>query len=65
MGYAGAVPRISKTPRKVQLQYATRRLFHTSLRIPSPILEPRLEDHGRVIRDEYSVIRDKYGQSLI
>ncbi|KAJ5981705.1 hypothetical protein N7522_013333 [Penicillium canescens] len=25
-----------------------------------PSLEPRLEDHGRVIHDEYSVIRDKY-----
>lgn len=24
-------------------------------------LEPRLEDHGRVIHDEYSIIRDQYG----
>ncbi|KAJ5757105.1 uncharacterized protein N7511_007287 [Penicillium nucicola] len=27
---------------------------------PSPSLEPRLEDHGKVIVDEYSVIREKY-----
>ncbi|KAJ5311136.1 hypothetical protein N7476_006996 [Penicillium atrosanguineum] len=62
MGYAGAIPRISKAPVNIQIKYlpAARRNFHATSRSPSPILEPRLEDHGRVIRDEYSVIRDKY-----
>jgi hypothetical protein len=42
--------------------YATHRAIHTSARRLKPILEPRLEDHGRVIHDEYSLIRDKYGR---
>ncbi|KAJ6104140.1 hypothetical protein N7523_010460 [Penicillium sp. IBT 18751x] len=62
MGYAGAIPRISRAPVNIQFNYCStaRRTFHATSRNPSPILEPRLEDHGRVIRDEYSVIRDKY-----
>lgn len=66
MGYAGAISRISKIPVKIQITHlsAARRTFHATSRNPSPTLEPRLEDHGRVIRDEYSVIRDKYGKFL-
>ncbi|KGO53855.1 Arrestin-like, N-terminal [Penicillium expansum] len=33
--------------------------IHTA-RLPRPSLDPRLEDHGKVIVDEYSIIRDKY-----
>ncbi|KAJ6140169.1 hypothetical protein N7471_006655 [Penicillium samsonianum] len=29
-------------------------------RLPRPSLEPRLEDHGKIIVDEYSIIRDNY-----
>ncbi|KAJ5580184.1 uncharacterized protein N7459_006169 [Penicillium hispanicum] len=36
------------------------RRLHASPHRPRPILEPRLEDHGRVIHDKYSVIRDRY-----
>lgn len=43
------------------LHHSTRRAFHASTRKANPILEPRLEDHGRVIRDKYSVIREDYG----
>ncbi|KAL6235724.1 hypothetical protein BDW75DRAFT_208850 [Aspergillus navahoensis] len=38
------------------------RLFHSSRsRRASP--EPRLEDFGKVIRDEYAVVREHYGQT--
>ncbi|KAJ5929760.1 Arrestin-like N-terminal [Penicillium verhagenii] len=37
-----------------------KRSFHTSSSRLKPILEPRLEDHGHVIRDKYSMIRDSY-----
>ncbi|KAJ5806885.1 hypothetical protein N7474_010477 [Penicillium riverlandense] len=37
-----------------------RRSIHSSIK-HSSVLEPRLEDHGKVIRDEYSVIRNDYG----
>ncbi|KAJ5698161.1 hypothetical protein N7462_000166 [Penicillium macrosclerotiorum] len=43
------------------LDYAPFRTFHASPRSgPKPFLEPRLEDHGRVIHDQYSVLRDQY-----
>lgn len=63
MGYAGAIPRISKKSvnRHIIPPLTTRQAFHATPRIPEPFLEPRLEDHGRVIRDEYSVLRDSYG----
>lgn len=63
MGYAGAIPRISKklVNRHLIPPPATRQAFHATPRISNPILEPRLEDHGRVIRDEYSALRDNYG----
>lgn len=38
------------------------RQYHASSYRPSPGFDPRLEDHGRVIHDEYSVIREKYGK---
>ncbi|KAJ5201525.1 uncharacterized protein N7498_006188 [Penicillium cinerascens] len=62
MGYAGAVPRISRKSVNSHLisPLTTRQAFHATPRNPKPILEPRLEDHGRVIRDEYSVLRDNY-----
>ncbi|CAI7651911.1 unnamed protein product [Penicillium discolor] len=40
--------------------YSNNRLYHGSPCRPRPSLEPRLEDHGKVIVDEYSIIRDKY-----
>ncbi|KAJ5782122.1 hypothetical protein N7457_003896 [Penicillium paradoxum] len=36
------------------------RWYHASPCRARPILEPRLEDHGRVIYDEYSIVRDTY-----
>ncbi|OQD72549.1 hypothetical protein PENDEC_c020G03021 [Penicillium decumbens] len=61
MGYAGAIPRISnKAHRHITVNLTTRRPFHATSRNRNPIFEPRLEDHGRVIRDEYSKIRDSY-----
>jgi hypothetical protein len=36
------------------------RAYHASQSRPKPSLEPRLEDHGRVIIDEYSIVRDHY-----
>lgn len=44
--------------------YSNNRLYHGSPCRPRPSLEPRLEDHGKVIVDEYSIIRDKYGLFL-
>lgn len=38
-----------------------KRALHASSPRLKPILEPRLEDHGHVIHDKYSVIRDSYG----
>lgn len=38
----------------------THRAIHTSPNRLKPILEPRLEDHGQLIHDKYSVIRDDY-----
>jgi triacylglycerol lipase len=40
---------------------STKRTFHASSRTLKPILEPRLEDHGQLIHDKYSDIRDSYG----
>lgn len=45
----------------VSLKSPTKRTFHASSRRDKPILEPRLEDHGHVIHDKYSTIRDSYG----
>ncbi|KAJ5273871.1 hypothetical protein N7478_008996 [Penicillium angulare] len=38
----------------------SKRAFHSFSRRDKPILDPRLEDHGHVIHDKYSVIRDSY-----
>lgn len=65
MGYAVAGP----TARSIAIRrqshllckYKYRSLSSSTLRSRS-FLEPRLEDHGKVIRDKYSVIRDNYGQ---
>ncbi|CAG8063084.1 unnamed protein product [Penicillium salamii] len=43
--------------------HAGRRAYHATPQGSRPSLEPRLEDHGRVIHDEYSIIRDQYGIS--
>ncbi|CRL23289.1 unnamed protein product [Penicillium camemberti] len=40
--------------------HSNNRWYHESPYRPRPSLEPRLEDHGKVIVDEYSIIRDKY-----
>ncbi|KAJ6185080.1 Arrestin-like N-terminal [Penicillium mononematosum] len=40
--------------------HSNNRRYHGSPCRPRPSLEPRLEDHGKVIVDEYSIIRDKY-----
>ena len=37
------------------------RSFHSSTLRPKAQLDPRLEDLGKVIRDEYAVVRDSYG----
>lgn len=68
MGYAVAVRNAVK-PQLVncwldQSSYLARRGFHASPRRLKPILEPRLEDHGKVIHDEYSVIRDHYSSYI-
>ncbi|KAJ5734116.1 hypothetical protein N7493_002902 [Penicillium malachiteum] len=39
---------------------SSRRAFHASSVRLKPILDPRLEDHGHVIHDKYSTIREKY-----
>lgn len=67
MGYAvaGTTARsIVTIPRCMIPRHSTHRAFHVSARKSKSFLEPRLEDHGRVIRDEYSVIRDDYGLYL-
>lgn len=51
--------------RNAVVLHATKRIpwqrrIHSSTK-HSSILEPRLEGHGKVIRDEYSVIRADYG----
>ncbi|CAG8111833.1 unnamed protein product, partial [Penicillium nalgiovense] len=40
--------------------HSNNRWYHGSPCRPRPLLEPRLEDHGKVIVDEYSIIRDQY-----
>ncbi|CAI7576390.1 unnamed protein product [Penicillium glandicola] len=40
--------------------HSNNRWYHGSSCRRGPSLDPRLEDHGRVIIDEYSIIRDKY-----
>ncbi|KAJ5341854.1 hypothetical protein N7541_010978 [Penicillium brevicompactum] len=48
-------------PRCSLLAYhAEGRGYHATPYRSRPSLEPRLEDHGRVIHDEYSIVRDKY-----
>lgn len=49
-------------------QITTHRSFHASSRSCRPhkhpeahALDPRLEDLGNVIQDEYAIIRDNYG----
>lgn len=37
------------------------RSFHSSTLRPEAQLDPRLEDLGKVIRDEYAVVRESYG----
>lgn len=64
MGYAVAATTarsIVNRPPYLTLRRLTRRAFHAWTSRAKSFLEPRLEDHGRVIRDEYSVIRDNYG----
>ncbi|CAG8366349.1 unnamed protein product [Penicillium salamii] len=45
--------------------HAGHRAYHATPQGSRPSLEPRLEDHGRVIHDEYSIIRDQYGISRL
>ncbi|CAG7917340.1 unnamed protein product [Penicillium olsonii] len=40
--------------------HAGSRAYHATPYGSRPSLEPRLEDHGRVIHDEYSIVRDHY-----
>ncbi|KAJ5189846.1 hypothetical protein N7491_008111 [Penicillium cf. griseofulvum] len=40
--------------------HSNSRWYHGSSYRPRASLDPRLEDHGKVIVDEYSIIRDKY-----
>lgn len=65
-------PRISRQtanyisrPSHLSTTSTTQRAIHTSPQRLKPILEPRLEDHGQIIHDKYSVIRDNYGISSI
>ncbi|RAL08640.1 triglyceride lipase [Aspergillus homomorphus CBS 101889] len=39
---------------------STSRGFHSSARRESDVLDPRLEDLGKVIRDEYAAVREQY-----
>lgn len=41
------------------------RSFHSSILRSKEQLDPRLEDLGKVIRDEYAVVRDSYGWFLL
>lgn len=48
----------------LRVRYPGHREYHATRHRWNPSLEPRLEDHGRVIHDEYSIIRDHYGLLL-
>lgn len=66
MGYAAAISRTTGNhlPRRsirLRVSRFKRRTYHSSQKSSGSILEPRLEDHGRVIHDQYSVVRDRYG----
>ncbi|OOQ87380.1 triacylglycerol lipase [Penicillium brasilianum] len=65
MGYAAAISR--KTGNHLaryficqRVAHSSHRTYHSSQKSSGSILEPRLEDHGRVIHDQYSVVRDSY-----
>lgn len=64
MRHAVRIPNAFRRPSVAYSSYVyqNNRWYHASPYRPRPSLEPRLEDHGRVIHDEYSVIRDKYGK---
>ncbi|KAJ5730968.1 uncharacterized protein N7483_005476 [Penicillium malachiteum] len=55
-----ATPAISGRNISRAICFSSRRAFHASSARQNPILEPRLEDHGHVIHDKYSTIREKY-----
>lgn len=66
MGYAAAISRtagntLARHSIRQGVTNFKRRTYHSSQKSSGSILEPRLEDHGRVIHDQYSVVRDRYG----
>lgn len=66
MGYAAAISRttghaLARRPICRGVTHFTPRTYHSSQQTSSSILEPRLEDHGRVIHDQYSKVRADYG----
>ncbi|KAJ5312966.1 hypothetical protein PENANT_c018G06815 [Penicillium antarcticum] len=62
MRHAVRMPNVLGKPSVAYVSYVylNNRRYHASPYRPNPSLEPRLEDHGKVIVDEYSVIREKY-----
>ncbi|KAF7714738.1 Lipase [Penicillium ucsense] len=65
MGYAArfcgaARIRIHRNPLCEKISHVSSQPYSSAQDAAKSILEPRLEDHGRVIRDQYSLIRDSY-----
>ncbi|CEJ55118.1 Putative Triacylglycerol lipase [Penicillium brasilianum] len=65
MGYAAAISRktgnhLARCFIRQRVAHSSHRTYHSSQKSSGSILEPRLEDHGRVIHDQYSVVRNSY-----
>jgi hypothetical protein len=62
-GVSNTLVRVSVSHSKHRLLASRleRKGYHATPHSSKPSLEPRLEDHGRVIHDEYSIVRDHYG----